>query len=138
MPERVMLSSAIEMELLSAEEHCMMGAGPVHREVYPHGSVIEMGEQLTPDGPAPYISLAIPGREPSLTFYVDPLSAQPIMKIKTINGIRICPIDKIVRDPYYEGDKFNRLEDARELIRLNSRPPLLGRLLSWLTGRRAI
>ena len=74
---------------------------PYHLMEYPHGGRIAMGESVTPDGPTVYLALYAPEAPlPSLIFWIDPLSHQPMISVKEGEGQRSYPIDKrLVQSP---------------------------------------
>ncbi|SRR6266536_2780971 len=71
---------------------------------FPGGSKIELGERATLEGCYPFISLTslsdLSGL-PSLTLWIDPVSFQPMITLRTGPGLyQSYPLDKKLQSPY--------------------------------------
>jgi hypothetical protein len=61
------------------------------------GSSITMGEFMVEGKPTASLSLSAPGQQPSLIFYVDPISFQPMLILYSCSdGYRTYPLDKVM------------------------------------------
>ncbi len=71
---------------------------PNYEFEFPAGGKVVMGEEATPDGPRLYLSMTAAGAsEPSISFWVDPVSFQPMLTFRSgVEGLRTVPLDKLI------------------------------------------
>jgi len=110
------------------------------RLVGPSGCIVEFGEQTTPDGPVPYLALCAPGQPPSWLLYVDPVSYQPMFKLRIGRSeppvFRLYPADKCFRDTRWEAvDSDEQVAAEKARLARQARPRFADRLRYLFTGK---